>query len=378
MDGEADFMREGLLDGLEGEARAARLRLLVQLSDEGMSLRQLGRAVAEGRLALLPVERALSHDVCVGSAELARLCGFDLDFVLSVRRALGLPETEPEEPVFRRADVAAFRELGALRREAQLPDAAVLEVLGVVGRSLWPISETLLAVVDEAVTGSSADEHDLALRYAAAARRLGTVGGPILESAMHAHLREGVREEVVTPEEIYSGRVDDTWVVTVCFVDLVGFTGLGDDLPAAGAHALARGLTRIATRAARLPVRLIKTMGDGAMLVSTEARPLLDAAFEMMELRAAEGCLPELRIGISHGEAFTRGGDWYGATVNLASRVTEVSEPGMIVATRGARDAVPTEYHWSPVGSVRLRGIAEEVDLYRPDPRPDAGLVSLS
>jgi class 3 adenylate cyclase len=245
--------------------------------------------VRDGRLALLPVERALSNDVRIGSAELARLRGLDLAFVLSVRRALGLPDADPEEPVFREADVETFRELGNVRREARLADDGMLEVLGVVGRSLWKISETTLAVVDEAVSGSSVNECDLAMRYAQVALQLGTVAGPLLESAMHAHLREGLREEVVTTEELRSG-IDDTWTVTVCFVDLVGFTGLGEQLTAEGAHALARGLTRIAASVASPPVRLVKMMGDGAMLVSTEARPLIDAALEMVA-RGAEDAL---------------------------------------------------------------------------------------
>jgi len=333
--------------------------------EEGASLEELKRAVDEDRLAVLPVERALSSDVRIGSAELARLCGLDLAFVLSVRRTLGLPEADSDAPVFREADVEAFRELGNLRREARLPDEGMLEVLGVVGRSLWKISETTLAVVDEALTGSGVNERDLALRYVHAARRLGTVAGPLLETAMHAHLREGVREEVVTAQEIRSGRIDDTWTVTVCFVDLVGFTGLGDGLPAEGAHALARGLTRIATSVASPPVRLVKTMGDGAMLVSTEARPLIDAALEMAARGAEDDRLPALRAGVSHGEAFARGGDWFGATVNLASRVMDVAEPGTILATRSARDAAPHGYAWSPAGRERLRGITEEVELFR-------------
>ena len=56
---ETDFEAEGLLDGLDGEQREARLRLLAELADDGVSLEELRRAVEEERLALLPVERVL-------------------------------------------------------------------------------------------------------------------------------------------------------------------------------------------------------------------------------------------------------------------------------------------------------------------------------
>ena len=60
-----DFEAEGLLEGLEGEdARNARLELLRRLSDDGVELDELKAAVEEGRLVLLPVERALTAGEC--------------------------------------------------------------------------------------------------------------------------------------------------------------------------------------------------------------------------------------------------------------------------------------------------------------------------
>jgi len=359
-----DFGREGLLDGLDGEARRSRGELLERLAAEGASLDELRRAVQENRLALLPIERMLARDVTIDLDELASLCGLDRGFIAAARNALGLPEAADGEAVFRAADVNAFRGLGTLRGEAALSDEGLLELLGVAGRSLWAISEALLAVVDEALTGERPTEHDLALRYEAAGRRLGAVAGPLLESAMHALLREGVRDEKVTSEEIASGRIDDTWTVTICFVDLVGFTGLGDRRPAEEVHSLAARLAEIATRVAKPPVRLVKTMGDGAMLVSTEPGPMIDAALELASESAADGGLPPLRTGLSHGEAHARGGDWHGAIVNLASRVSGVAEPGTVLATRSLRDAAPNGYAWRSEGRRRLRGVTEDVELF--------------
>jgi adenylate cyclase len=54
-----DFESEGLLDGLQGADRGARERLLRSLAEEGVALEDLVTAVAEDRLALLPVERVL-------------------------------------------------------------------------------------------------------------------------------------------------------------------------------------------------------------------------------------------------------------------------------------------------------------------------------
>ncbi|MGA6949198.1 MAG: adenylate cyclase regulatory domain-containing protein, partial [Solirubrobacterales bacterium] len=56
-----DFEAEGLLDGLSGKAREARLGLLEDLAEDGVPLEELKRAVEEDRLVLLPVERVFEE-----------------------------------------------------------------------------------------------------------------------------------------------------------------------------------------------------------------------------------------------------------------------------------------------------------------------------
>ena len=362
MDGSPDFKAEGLLEGLDDRARKARLGLLEELSADGVEVEDLRLAVHEDRLVLLPVQRMLSQGACLTSDEVAAACGLDVEFVLSVRRALGLSHAEADDPVFTEADADAFRALGAVRGTARLPDEGVLEVMRVVGQGLWRISEGMRTLIAESLARAGDTEREVAGRYVDVVEELRPVAGPFLESAMRAHLREGLRTEELTPREIDSGEVDDTWTVTVCFVDLVGFTGLGERLPTSEVVSVAGRLATLAARVARPPVRLIKTIGDAAMLVSTEAAPMLEAAAELVS--AAEDWLPPLRAGIAHGPAYTRGGDWYGATVNLASRVAGVAEPGSVLATEDVRHAAGTSYSWESAGRGALKGVRSPPELF--------------
>ena len=52
---------------------------------------------------------------------------------------------------------------------------------------------------------------------------------------------------------------------------------------------------------------------------------------------------PDVRVGVADGPATTRGGDWFGAPVNVASRVTEIARPGRILATEEVRDLAPDQ-----------------------------------
>ena len=109
-------------------------------------------------------------------------------------------------------------------------------------------------------------------------------------------------------------------------------------------------------------MRLVKMIGDAAMLVSPEPEPLIRAG---LALAANETDLPPLRVGVASGVAILHCGDWLGAPVNLARRVTGVARPGTVLATRAVRDAAAGEFHWSRAGTRRLKGIREPVPLYR-------------
>ena len=87
---EPDFAALGLLDGLDEDARASRLALLQALHEDGVGVEELRTAVAEGRLALLPAERALGADGQITPRALAEEAGLDLAMLEAVRRASGL------------------------------------------------------------------------------------------------------------------------------------------------------------------------------------------------------------------------------------------------------------------------------------------------
>ena len=54
---------------------------------------------------------------------------------------------------------------------------------------------------------------------------------------------------------------------------------------------------------------------------------------------AEEAELPSLRAGIALGPALLRAGDYYGHSVNIASRVTGIARPGSVLCTEEVRDA---------------------------------------
>jgi adenylate cyclase len=239
------------------------------------------------------------------------------------------------------------------------------------------LAETLREVVGDALLQADDSEQALGLRYAQAAEHLVPLLNPLLAYVLSVHLREQVKSDVVLQTELTTGRVAGARPITVCFADLVGFTKLGERVPPDELSAAGRRLTALAVEAARPPVRLVKMIGDAAMLVSPEPEPLLHAALELVDAAEASPDVTPLRVGVATGDAIVHCGDWLGAPVNLASRVTDAARPGSVLATSAVRKSAEAGFAWSYAGRRRFKGVRDEVSLYRvrggQDVRPGAG-----
>lgn len=363
-----DFEAEGLLDGLSGKAREARLGLLEDLAKDGVPLEELKRAVEEDRLVLLPVERVFEEGTERYTAqEIAASAGLEHDFLVRLMRALGAPIPAGEERVYGEADLEAAKR-AKLFLDAGLPEDGVLDTSRIIGISMANLADANRDLVGEVFTEPGVDERELAQRYAAAAQTMSPLLGETLLHAYRIHLREAIRQAVISEAELAEGRLSGSDEVTIAFADLVGFTRLGESLEIEQIGELTGRLFTLASEAARPPVRLVKMIGDAAMFSSRETVPLLDSVVGLVDA-AGNQELPSLRAGVAHGQALSRGGDWYGRPVNLAARITGFARPDSVVVAQGVKDAIESadgdEFRFSFAGRRRFKGIEGEVPVHR-------------
>jgi adenylate cyclase len=369
MSEKVDFEAEGLLEGLDGEARDERLRLLEYLHSDGVSLDELRSAVATGTHMFLAAERLVGGGAKYTGREIVERSGLDREFLDAVQRASGFPLHDPDERVFSEADLARAANARAFL-EAGLPAEDMIEIGRILSQGMSRAAEAMRAVVLKLVLRPGVSEHELAVDYTDVVGRLMPHVGPMLTQLMNAHLRQMAQTEAINMAEMSSGQLPGARDVAIGFADLVGFTRMGEEVPADELGRVARRLEGLAGEVVSRPVQLVKTIGDAAMLASPEPDSLLDAAFELVAAADAEGPdFPQLRVGLAWGAALSRAGDWFGRPVNLADRVTAVARPGSVLATRDLRDAARGDgYNWSFAGARRLKGVREPVPLYRARP----------
>lgn len=361
-----DVESSGLLDGLDGEARAERAELIPWLIEQGFTVEEIGESYSP---MLMPARRALGDDGShVSARQISAQVGLDLDQLTRFQRAAGLPHVEdPDAAVFMRPDadtavhIKRFLDLG-------IDADRMLNVVRVLTQGLANAAEVMRAAALGAVLHPGATELETARGTQSLAAVAAPLLGPMIQDLLLLQLRHAMETEALNAGERASGApLPGARPVAVAFADLVGFTALGEELEPGQLEGLANRLAEIAHDIAEPPVRFIKTIGDAVMFVSPDTAALVDAVLALLDAAAAEESLPRLRIGVAHGAAVSRAGDWFGSPVNLASRVTSAARPGAVLVAESARQDVGDDdrFHWSFAGPRRLKGFRDEVKLYR-------------
>ena len=352
-------MSEDLSDlaaGLEGAERATRLALIDRLLDRGCPPAEIRDADERGRLVLLPLELTLRDEGSRTLEEIGAAQGIDPEALVMTRRALGLP-VERGQPLYGRAVEGQARRLRTAL-EAGIPLEALVTINRVVGRAMATIASALRDTMETLLAQTDVDESARGLRAAEATEALLPDFEQVLVYALGEHVRELVRTEAGT--RLARAGEPDVREVGIAFADLVDFTGLGDRLAPNELAEVAERLETLAFDALQPGVSVVKTIGDEVMLASPDLPALVASVLDLIGAAEADSAVPRIRAGAAAGPARHRAGDWYGRTVNLASRLTGLAEPGTLLGDPGIV-AGTASVAWEPAGERVVRGFGEPV-----------------
>lgn len=361
-----DLDAAGLLDGLDGTARAERAELVEWLMSKGYTAAQIRESFAP---MLLATRAAIGDDgTLVSARHISESAGIDLELLERMMRAVGLPRVEdPDAVVLPKSDGDAFASARKFL-DLGITDDQVVLVLQVLAEGLTRAAEVMRYAALAAVLEPGATELETAKASEALVGQVAPLLGPMIEDTLRLQLLHVMENEAVTNTERAEGLpLPGARLVTIAFADLVGFTRLGEAVPPEQLEALAHRLADLARDVAEPPVRYVKSIGDEVMLVSSDPVAMVHAVLDLLEATEADEDFPRLRVGLATGMAVSRAGDWFGNSVNLASRVTGVARPSAILVSESTREAVGEVegFSWSFAGARHLKNIKDEVKLFR-------------
>lgn len=380
------WVTAGLVDvdesGALAERGAGQARVVQRLRERGYSLADIRRASERGVLASSHLEALSGSERRWTIGQAAREVGLNRKLAQRLLAAVGVS--------------GELRDVGALELELLRAVAAVLEggvplpvvlqVARVYGQAISQIADAEVRLihhhVHEPMMRSGLSGKQVVEQMQGLVTDVLPLTSPLLGLVHHYYLREFTEQDVIGHmEELQGGGPQDakskddgdelTRVrVAVAFADLAGYTRLTEEL--GDARAVDTVERFVAAVASSLPseARVIKTIGDEAMIVSPDVSGLVQWAVRFQQQSRDEDV--SARIGVHCGQALFYEGDYYGREVNLASRVAARAGGGEVVVTAAIADAKPAGVVFERLGEIRLKGFSSPTEILLAQSAADA------
>lgn len=154
---------------------------------------------------------------------------------------------------------------------------------------------------------------------------------------------------------------------TFVFADIAGFTALTEAHGDEAAFALVSDFTN-AVRAELDPVQgeHVKTIGDALMLRIPDPGDGIVLGLRIANDLMLDHGAPAVRVGLHHGQAVENEGDYFGAAVNLAARVSALATGGEVLVSGSTAALAPDldGVFYESRGRQTLKNVAEPVEVF--------------
>jgi adenylate cyclase len=277
----------------------------------------------------------------------AGAAGVPLATATRLWRAMGFPEPGDDEVLFTDADVEALRTAEWLRAHGVVDEDGLVALARAMAQALSRLAVSHAAIAGEHVLSAAGTDPEAAAGEAA---ELVPRVGDLIGYVWRRHLVAAAESALVA----LFGEAGDAPVV-VGFADIVGYTELTREMAPEELAALVERFEATASAVvAEGRGRVVKTLGDEVMFTAGSLREGVDVAL------ALAGLDPPVRVGLAYGPVLARLGDVFGATVNVAARLTGLARPGTVLADREAATALRDDpaYDVAPIGRRSVRGYA--------------------
>jgi adenylate cyclase len=353
-------------------AAAAQARVVARMRERGYSLEDLKEAGREGRLAFGFTEELFAEDE--GELTVEMIAGetcLEPELIERILVLMGTPVGHQRRLSV--ADAAAIR-LCAQVLESGFPLVAFLQLVRVYVTSLRRIAEAEIRLfhlyVHEPLIRDGVPELQMAEAMGDLAAEIMPLAAPLTEYLHNRYLRYYIEQDVVGHMETGAAGEQSTAemelghvAVTLCFIDLTGFTRFTEE--EGDIEALDVVENFVETVEATLPreATIVKTIGDEVMVVSPDAAALTAWAVAFLGRFDRR---PQPRVGIHHGDAVYRDGDYFGSQVNLAHRIVNRALAGEVLVTDRVAATLESrpELRLEPIGEVSLKGFPVPTALF--------------
>jgi adenylate cyclase len=350
-----------------------RAALVKSLTASGIPLEGLGAAIRGGQVSLdfldAPAFERFSALSGVTFDQLAERTGVPVELLMLIREASGSVAPQPDDRV--RDEELSYAEMIEAQVKAGFRGAAIQQLVRAQGDSMRRMAETESAMWQSEViipATKAGKRHDEILGVDFGDRMSVLYERAVIAMYHMQQTRAWTSDIIEGLEMVLAGaglhsRLEHP--PAMCFLDISGYTRLTQERGDAAAATLAEELGRVVQRASvKHGGRAVKWLGDGVMLHFPNPGNGVVSALEMVT-GAADAGLPPAHVGLHAGPVIFQEGDYYGQTVNLASRIADYAQAGDVIVSQEVVDSsngAPVIFR--DLGPVELKGVSGARHLF--------------
>lgn len=285
--------------------------------------------------------------------EVSAKAGLGVEDAKRLWRAMGFVVVPETETYFTEADVAVLTELAHFMDAGFADFDTVLGTTRTMSQSVARITETEV----EAIRHQLLQSPELAMKVLQSEGEVATEAFRSLERFLtyvwRRHLADALqRAQVMEPQGA-------SVQMAIGFADLVGFTRITRRLDQDELEHLIERFEEVAQEAATaVGGRIVKTIGDEVMFVADRVEQAAEVALAIVEESSKSDSEVEVRVGCAIGELISHHGDYFGPTVNLASRAARGALPNSVLVSEAFATSLDGDgFSVKPVPVRRLKGI---------------------
>ena len=276
----------------------------------------------------------LESELEFSTEEVAGLASMTVEDANKLWRALGFPDTSPDDVAYGQLDLDALRIVKASLDSGILDESTILRMTRALGSTMsrladWQVATLVDHIETQVASGPATSRLDSALGLA---QTVGPTFERLILYAWRRHLAAAVeRVQALGAKDIELL----AHTVTVGFADLVRFTALSNGMDDSR---LAELVEKFEAEVNDLITsgggRSIKSLGDAVLFVADDPETATDIAMKIVQQIGQNPDLPDVSVGLATGSVISRLGDVFGPPVNLAARLTSVARSNRVITDK--------------------------------------------
>jgi class 3 adenylate cyclase/YHS domain-containing protein len=153
--------------------------------------------------------------------------------------------------------------------------------------------------------------------------------------------------------------------IAILMADLTGYTAMTDVHGGASAAKVVHKYMQLVDQSLFGSTQVVQRIGDQVVMMSDEPLDIIITAKKLLG-RTHEHHFLSVHIGIHYGSILIENGNFFGSTINIASRIMNLANRSQVLCSSAYVNKLPADadVKFVPFGRHKLKNVLKEIEIF--------------